>query len=74
MLSEIMTAKLHEGHFCCILDWANSLHHVHECVLALYLATEHNCSPISFEQFQNTPDLCHGKQPFKKSSFDYIAS
>lgn len=55
-MSEIMTAKIN-AHLYSILKWAHSLHHVHKCVMTLYLATEHSSYPISFEQFQNTPDF-----------------
>ena len=55
-----MTVKINGGFFFCsnILYWTNSLHHIDKCALSLYLATEHNCSPISFEQFQkvHAPD------------------
>lgn len=53
-MSEMMTANINAEHFSSNINRVDSLHHVHQCVLALYLATEHNCSPISCEQFQNT--------------------
>ncbi len=67
----MIITNIHEGFFRFnILYWGNWLHHVDECVLSLYLATEHNRFPISIEQFQKgtyTRFLhCHGEHPFKR--------
>ena len=53
-----------------ILDCPNWLHQVNACGLSLYLATEHNSSPISIDQFQKGTRFlcCHLDHEFKREA------